>query len=82
MSNAIKNSEINVERRAIYTPGGRGKRVMYEARGTLRGVDYSVGAPTKAEAIALINIDSEPPQAVLDTLLKNKGMLFVRKIVF
>lgn len=38
--------------------------------------------PKKNEAIALINIDSEPAPSVLEALLKNKGMLFVRKIVF
>lgn len=38
--------------------------------------------PKKSEAIALINIDSEPTQSALDALQKTKGMLFVRKIVF
>jgi hypothetical protein len=50
--NAIKNSEINVERRAIYAAGRR-KRVTYDARGELHSVRYSVTAPSKAEAVAL-----------------------------
>lgn len=55
---AIKTSEIIVERRSIYTPGGRGKaRAVYDARGKLHGVEYSVCAPTKAEAVALAKRD-------------------------
>lgn len=55
----IKDSEINVERRTVYGHGGRGKRYTYDARGTLRGVEYSATAPTKAEAIALAKRDVE-----------------------
>lgn len=36
--------------------------------------------PKKAEAIALINIDSEPSSSALDSLRKTKGMISVRAI--
>lgn len=49
----IKSREINVERRSIYGAYGRGKRVTYDAHGTLRGVEYRVTAPSKPEAVRL-----------------------------
>jgi hypothetical protein len=51
MKTEIKNSEINVEKRAVYEFGKR-RRFVWDARGTLRGIEYRATAATKPEAIA------------------------------
>lgn len=57
MNNAIKNSEIEVTKRSIYN-GGR-RSATYDARGTLRGVEFSVTAKSKKEAIEAAKAEIE-----------------------
>lgn len=51
MNNVIKNNEIEVTKRSIYNPYGRGRKTTYDAVGTLRGVEYNVTASSRKEAI-------------------------------
>ena len=48
----IKKNQINVEPRTVYGQYGRGKRRVYDARGTIDGTEYRIdGAPSRAAAI-------------------------------
>jgi hypothetical protein len=50
---AMKKAHVHTEARTVYGQHGRGRRKVYDARGTFEGIEYSVtGAKSRADAIA------------------------------